>query len=173
MAGKFGGICLGSFCQVLPPGSWVPPQDCLVGNERAWSGLWAPSPRNIWICGFGLSTSRHPWTSANDHHSGWSDLQKKIGRGTLDLELTLDSYSGAPRGPRASTERLLSLRRNVTNVLAQGSTSYKGRARGESAWKKTDIYCYYVVCACPLSGTVGLLRSTALGGCPASLLPEV
>ena len=29
--------------------------------------------------------------SASDHHSVWSNLQKKVGRGTLDLELTLDS----------------------------------------------------------------------------------
>ena len=57
---------------------------------------------------------------------GGQTLQKKIGRGTLDLELTLDSYSGAPRGPRASPERLLSLQRNVTNVLAQGSRSDVG-----------------------------------------------
>ena len=91
--------------------------------EQAWSGLWAPGPRNIWIYGFGLSTSRHPWTSASDHHSGWSDLQKKIGRGTLDLKLTLDSYSGAPNeGPRASPERLLSLQSKVTNFMEQGST---------------------------------------------------
>ena len=55
--------------------------------------------------------------SASDHHSGWSNLQKKVGRGTLDLELTLDSYSGAPRGPRANRERLLSLQSNVTNLL--------------------------------------------------------
>ena len=47
------------------------------GLSGAWSGLWAPSPRNIWIHGFGLSTSRHPWTSASDHHSGWSDLCRK------------------------------------------------------------------------------------------------
>ena len=30
------------------------------------------------------------------------NLQEKVDRGTLDLELSLDLYSGAPRGPRAS-----------------------------------------------------------------------
>ena len=42
-----------------------------------------------------------------------------VGRCILHLKLTLDSYSGAPRGPRASPGRLLS---SVTNVLDQGST---------------------------------------------------
>ena len=49
---------------------------------------------------------------------GQSNLQEKVGRCTLDLKLSLDSYSGARRGPRASPERLLSLQRNVTNVTA-------------------------------------------------------
>ena len=50
------------------------------------------------------------------------NLQEKVGRGTLDLELSLDSYSGAPRGPRASPGPHLGLQRNVTNLLVQGST---------------------------------------------------
>ena len=61
----------------------------------------------------------------SDHTTqGGQICRKKIGRGTLDLELTLNSYSGAPKGPRASPERLLSLQRNVTNVLAQGAGEY-------------------------------------------------
>ena len=58
------------------------------------------------------------WTSAGDHHLRWLNLQEKVGRGTLDLELSLDSYSGAPRGPRASPGPHLGLQRNVTNLLA-------------------------------------------------------
>ena len=77
--------------------------------------------RNIGIYGSGLSTSTGPRTSAGDHHSGWSNLLEKVGRCTLDLQLSLDSDSGALRGPRASPERLLSLQRNMTNVLARGS----------------------------------------------------
>jgi hypothetical protein len=45
------------------------------------------------------------------------NLQEKVDRGTLDLELSLDSYSGAPRGPRASSGPLLGLQSNVTNVM--------------------------------------------------------
>jgi hypothetical protein len=77
--------------------------------------------RNIGIHGSGLSTSTDPRTSAGDHHSGWSNLQEKVGRCTLDPQLSLDSYSVAPRGPRASPERLLSLQRNSTNVMTRGS----------------------------------------------------
>ena len=51
---------------------------------------------------------------------GGQTCRKKVGGGTLHLELTLDSDSGAPSGPRASPERLLSLPRNVTNLLHQG-----------------------------------------------------
>ena len=39
------------------------------------------------------------------------NLQEKVDRGTLDLELSLDSYSGAPRGPRASPGPLLGLQK--------------------------------------------------------------
>ena len=59
------------------------------------------------------------WTSAGDHHLRWLNLQEKVGRGTLDLELSLDSYSGAPRGSRASPGPQLGLQRNVTNLLKQ------------------------------------------------------
>ena len=59
---------------------------------------------------------------------GWRPppkLVKPAGKGRqrhpLDLELSLDSYSGAPRGPRASSRPLLGLQSNVTNVLHQGS----------------------------------------------------
>ena len=89
----------------------------------ALRGLMARISRNIGIHGSGLSTSTDPRTSAGDHHSGWSNLQEKVGRCTLDLQLGLDSYSGALGGPRASPERLLSLQRNVTNVMARGSMS--------------------------------------------------
>jgi hypothetical protein len=40
------------------------------------------------------------------------NLQEKVDRGTY-LELSLDSYSGAPRGPRASPEPLLGLQSKV------------------------------------------------------------
>ena len=50
------------------------------------------------------------------------NLQEKVDRGTLDLELSLDSYSGAPRGPRASPGPLLGLQSKVTNFMIQGST---------------------------------------------------
>ena len=40
----------------------------------------------------------------------------------LDLELSLDSYSGAPRGPRASPGPLLGLQSKVTNFMKQGSS---------------------------------------------------
>ena len=59
-------------------------------------------------------------------HLRWLNLQKKVGRGTLDLELSLDSYSGAPRGPRASPGPQLGLQRNVTNLLKQGSMENRG-----------------------------------------------
>ena len=49
------------------------------------------------------------------------NLQEKVDRGTLDLELSLDSYSGAPRGPRASPGPLLGLQSKVTNFMKQGS----------------------------------------------------
>ena len=64
------------------------------------------------------------WTSAGDHHLRWLNLQEKVGRCTLDLELSLDSYSGAPRGPRASPEPHLGLQLNVTNLLKQGSINF-------------------------------------------------
>jgi hypothetical protein len=49
------------------------------------------------------------------------NLQEKVDRGTLDLELSLDSYSGAPMGPRASPGPLLGLQSKVTNFMIQGS----------------------------------------------------
>ena len=79
------------------------PLGSLISLTVLWGYPMGTSTRNIWIYGFGLSTSRHPWTSASDHTTqGGQICRKKIGRGTLDLELTLSSYSGAPKGPRAS-----------------------------------------------------------------------
>ena len=51
--------------------------------------------------------------------------------------MTLYSYSGAPRGSRASPERLLSPQRNVTNVLEQGSTCLKTffLSRSKAFWQ--------------------------------------
>ena len=65
---------------------------------------------------------------------GWENLQEKVG--TLDLELIRNSYYGAPRGPRASPGRLLSLQRNVTNVMEQGS-----KARRKAKEKNTILKC--------------------------------
>ena len=53
------------------------------------------------------------------------NLQEKVDRGTLDLELSLDSYSGAPMGPRASPGPLLGLQSKVTNFMIQGSRSVR------------------------------------------------
>ena len=99
------------------------PQD--TNTELVSSGLLALSTSNVWIVHLDSPCGQSTWTSAGDHHLRWLNLQEKVGRGTLDLELSLDSYSGAPRGPRASPGPHLGLQRNVTNLLAQGSTSYK------------------------------------------------
>ena len=93
------------------------------GHEwGAWRGLLALSTSNVWIVHVDSPCGRPTWTSAGDHHLRWLNLQKKVGRGTLDLELSLDSYSGAPRGPRASPGPQLGLQRNVTNLMTRGST---------------------------------------------------
>ena len=103
-------------CPGEPPGPF---------NERsdAWRGLLALSTSNVWIVHVDSPCGQSTWTSAGDHHLRWLNLQEKVGRGTLDLELSLDSYSGAPRGPRASPGPHLGLQRNVTNLLAQGSSA--------------------------------------------------
>ena len=93
-----------------------------VPRSDAWRGLLALSTSNVWIVHVDSPCGQSTWTSAGDHHLRWLNLQEKVGRGTLDLELSLDSYSGAPRGPRASPGPHLGLQRNVTNLLAQGST---------------------------------------------------
>ena len=56
------------------------PLGSLISLTVLWGYPMGTSTRNIWIYGFGLSTSRHPWTTASDHHSGWSNLQEKVGR---------------------------------------------------------------------------------------------
>ena len=95
------------------------------GHEwGAWRGLLALSTSNVWIVHVDSPCGQSTWTSAGDHHLRWLNLQEKVGRGTLDLELSLDSYSGAPRGPRASPGPHLGLQRNVTNLLAQGSSLF-------------------------------------------------
>ena len=92
------------------------------GHEwGAWRGLLALSTSNVWIVHVDSPCGQPTWTSAGDHHLRWLNLQEKVGRGTLDLELSLDSYSGAPRGHRASPGPQLGLQRNVTNHLVQGS----------------------------------------------------
>ena len=107
-------------CPGEPPG----PFD--VKRSDAWRGLLALSTSNVWIVHVDSPCGQSTWTSAGDHHLRWLNLQEKVGRGTLDLELSLDSYSGAPRGPRASPGPHLGLQRNVTNLLAQGSTLGRG-----------------------------------------------
>ena len=100
------------------------------GHEwGAWRGLLALSTSNVWIVHVDSPCGQPTWTSAGDHHLRWLNLQEKVGRGTLDLELSLDSYSGAPRGPRASPGPHLGLQRNVTNLLAQGSRAPAPRRR--------------------------------------------
>ena len=95
------------------------------GHEwGAWRGLLALSTSNVWIVHVDSPCGQPTWTSAGDHHLRWLNLQEKVGRGTLDLELSLDSYSGAPRGSRASPGPQLGLQRNVTNLMKRGSKEY-------------------------------------------------
>ena len=93
-------------------------------RSSARRGLLALSTSNVWIVHVDSPCGQPTWTSAGDHHPRRLNLQEKVGRGTLDLELSLDSYSGAPRGPRASPGPQLGLQRNVTNLLKQGSISF-------------------------------------------------
>ena len=66
-------------------------------------------------------------------------------RGTLDLELSLDSYSGAPRGPRASHGPLLGLQSKVTNFMSQGSSQlFAGSARRLSPFFSLVLQCVCV-----------------------------
>ena len=117
----FRGIrCLGAAPSSLPCiprpvlGAW-----CIGASlERPWA--LAPPNRQVHV-----SASPDPWIqapSAGDHCSGPSDLQKKVGRCFLHLNLSVESDYGAPRGPRASPGRVSSSQRNVTNFMTQGST---------------------------------------------------
>ena len=78
------------------------------------------SPEFLILLARGASDS-HGTVHATVHATVRKPSGKGRQRHILDLELTLDSYSGAPRGSRASPERLLSPQRNVTNVLEHGS----------------------------------------------------
>ena len=83
----------------------------------------APGPQNIWIHGSGLSDPRirgpRLVVTTKGGQTGWT----KVGRCILDPKLSLDSYAVAPRGPRASSGRLLSSQRNVTSLMDQGRTT--------------------------------------------------
>ena len=83
------------------------------------NGMYFLKYRDSWVWTVHVDGSDGP-RLVTTTRGGQSNLQEKVGRCTLDLKLSLDSYSGARRGPRASPERLLSLQRNVTNVIDAG-----------------------------------------------------
>eukprot|EP00964_Phaeocystis_antarctica_P001591 scaffold840_cov57-Phaeocystis_antarctica.AAC.1 len=78
----------GSKCPELAPSSlrslirsWGAPQAMGVSWKRPLS-TYASQPMDPWIWTAG---STDQWTSIGDHHSGWSNLQGKVGRRFLDL----------------------------------------------------------------------------------------
>ena len=66
------------------PCPWAPPRTVWGAGaslERLL-GTCAPKLMDPWIW---TARSMDQWTSAGDHHSGWPNLQEKVGRCTLDL----------------------------------------------------------------------------------------
>ena len=70
----------------LTPMAWGAPQDRMRERSELGGELWALGPRNRWIYGSGLLDPRiNGPPTTGDHHSGWSNLQGKVGIRILDL----------------------------------------------------------------------------------------
>ena len=123
-----------SLAAQLPSPGWLQLLPSPHGASHCVARSTDPDPRTqhppwIWVHGCWVHGCwQHPWTQIHGprgmdavvNRSGPSNLQRKVDRCMMDRRFSVDSYSGALRGPRASLRRLLSPQRNATRPVDLG-----------------------------------------------------